>query len=130
MKATPAPYPAVKLTFPGPRQVSVRVHVLVAEAFLPPRPTPAHEVRHWDGDRMNNAATNLRWGTRSDNVQDALRHGTHQGGLAHVRAWLTDDQVKEARAAYEAGATVRELADKYDAGWTTMWRIVTRRSRI
>lgn len=38
-----------------------RVDELVAAAFLPPRPSPAHEVRHIDGDPGNNRASNLGW---------------------------------------------------------------------
>lgn len=35
------------------------------------------ECCHYDDDRKNDCLTNLRWGTRSDNVQDAIRNGTH-----------------------------------------------------
>lgn len=54
------------------RQVSV--HVLVLEAFVGPRPEGCHAC-HWDDDKTNNHVSNLRWGTRSDNMQDALRNG-------------------------------------------------------
>lgn len=46
------------------------VHRLVAEAFLPPPPTPEHvEVNHKDGDPTNNRADNLEWCTKTENVQ-------------------------------------------------------------
>lgn len=51
------------------------VHRLVMEAFGSPCPGPDFEVRHYDGDKSNNRATNLVWGTRSDNMRDMLRHG-------------------------------------------------------
>lgn len=53
------------------------VHVLVAEAFYGPRPV-GMEVRHLDGDRRNNVASNLRWGTDSENKMDTVLHGTHR----------------------------------------------------
>lgn len=53
------------------------VHALVAEAWHGPRPTARHEVCHNDGDPKNNVASNLRWGTRSDNMWDRVRHGVH-----------------------------------------------------
>ena len=71
--------------FRGYRQVNVRnsdgqrllfVHQLVATAFIRPG-VAGEEVCHGDGQRSNNHVSNLRWGTRSDNVQDMLRHGTH-----------------------------------------------------
>jgi hypothetical protein len=52
------------------------IHVLIAEAFLGPKPEKM-EVCHNDGDRKNNAIENLRYGTRSDNVRDSIKHGTH-----------------------------------------------------
>ena len=52
------------------------VHQLVAEAFLGPRPDGMFAC-HRDGDNTNNNVSNLYYGTRSDNVRDAVRHGTH-----------------------------------------------------
>ena len=52
------------------------IHILVAEAFIGPRPEGC-EVCHRDGNPKNNHVSNLRWGTRSENVKDAVRHGTH-----------------------------------------------------
>jgi hypothetical protein len=51
-------------------------HRLVARAFLG-KPEPGHEVRHLDGNRTNNHVSNLAWGTRAENVNDAVTHGTH-----------------------------------------------------
>lgn len=52
------------------------VHSLVAEAFHGPRPK-GQDIRHLDGDPANNAASNLRYGSRTENLLDAVRHGTH-----------------------------------------------------
>lgn len=50
------------------------VHVLVAEAFLGPKPD-GMECLHWDDNPENNTDTNLRWGTRRQNLHDAIRTG-------------------------------------------------------
>lgn len=55
---------------------SRKVHQLVMEAFVGPRPS-GQEVLHRDGDKSNNALTNLRYGTRSENRLDMVAHGTH-----------------------------------------------------
>ena len=51
------------------------VHRLVALAFHG-TPPPEHEVRHLDGNPLNNHAHNLTWGTKSENANDRKRHGT------------------------------------------------------
>ncbi len=51
------------------RGVSVPVHRLVAEAFLP-NPDNLPVVRHLDHNRSNNVVSNLRWGTHKDNMAD------------------------------------------------------------
>ncbi len=38
------------------------------------------ECRHLDGNRQNNALTNLKWGTYSENYTDSIIHGTRKGG--------------------------------------------------
>lgn len=68
-------YPKVGLRVDGVRR-TYNVHRIVAEAFLGPCP-PGLEVLHQDGDRLDNRAANLRYGTRSQNNYDAVRHGTH-----------------------------------------------------
>lgn len=58
------------------RQKSLLVHRLVALAFLG-ESEPGTEVCHNDGDPGNNAVSNLRYGTRSENVLDQVAHGVH-----------------------------------------------------
>lgn len=53
-----------------------RVSKLVTEAFHGPKPE-GMEACHGNGDPSDNRASNLRWDTRSGNMQDALIHGTH-----------------------------------------------------
>lgn len=53
------------------------VHRLVAKAFIGPAPEGKTLVLHGDGDSQNSVVSNLRWGDQSENLQDAVRHGTH-----------------------------------------------------
>lgn len=56
--------------------VTRQIHRLVAEAFLGP-PEPEQVARHLNGNPANNHVSNLAWGTDSDNMLDAVEHGTH-----------------------------------------------------
>ena len=56
---------------------TLKVHVLVLEAFVGPKPDVGQECRHLNGDSTDNRADNLMWGTRSENVLDQVFHGTH-----------------------------------------------------
>ena len=58
------------------RRIEKYVHQLVLAAVVGPRPD-GMEVRHLDGDPINNTLGNLKYGTRSENCQDRVTHGTH-----------------------------------------------------
>lgn len=49
---------------------SVRIHAIVATAFLGLKPTKEHVVDHIDTNRRNNRVENLRWVTRLENILD------------------------------------------------------------
>lgn len=70
-------YPKVFLTGPDGKYYNRFNHRLVMEAFVGPKPA-GHETRHLDGDKFNNAVSNLAYGTSSENELDKVRHGTHQ----------------------------------------------------
>lgn len=75
----------LRVDLPGRR---VFVHQLVAEAFIGPRPD-GQEVRHLNGDPADNRVQNLAYGTRSQNVADAIRHGTYRNAIAEKNAEKT-----------------------------------------
>jgi hypothetical protein len=58
---------------------------IVCEAFNGKQPSKKHEVAHNDGNPLNNKASNLRWATRSENMEDSRRHGTMAIGRRHGR---------------------------------------------
>lgn len=72
-------YPSVHVQSPNGRRQRILVHTAVARAFLPPRPSEAHQVRHLDGTRTNNRVENLAWGTAKENARI----------VAALREWST-----------------------------------------
>jgi hypothetical protein len=96
------------------------VHRAVMFAFVGPPPTTGHEVRHLDGDPSNNALTNLRWGTRTENMQDKSLHGTEIYGEAKPDARLTLTQVLAIKADPRAS---RVVGQEYGVSHTAVLRI-------
>lgn len=69
-----AGYPIVSLSENGHRTTKA-VHRLVAKYFLPePAAEAAECVRHLDGNKKNNRADNLAWGTHKQNCEDSKGH--------------------------------------------------------
>lgn len=91
-----AGYALFNLYSPGRPVYQVTAHRLVASLFLDPSDKPI--VRHLDGNAAHNQVWNLAYGTHSDNMQDAIRHGTFtQGtpkrGVTHCPQGHPYDQV-------------------------------------
>lgn len=109
--------------------VARSLHVLVADAFLGPRPL-RHEVRHLDGDRTNNAPSNLEYGTARENARDRLIHGRNPHGERNGMAKLPEAGVRVIRAAYAAGAANQyELADLFGISQAQVNNIVLNKQR-
>ena len=84
---TPGPYREVgRVDSVGYRVVSfretgpMRVHRLVALAFHGAAPDGKSVVRHLNGNKLDNRAANLAWGTHAENVADMLRLGEIKTG--------------------------------------------------
>lgn len=60
------------------------VHRLVLASFVGPCPE-GQEVRHLNGHASDNRLENLEYGTRMQNIHDAISHGTHNGAARHCK---------------------------------------------
>lgn len=96
------------------------VHQLVALTFLGPAPNDC-EVCHNDGDPANNALSNLRYDTRSENIKDVLR----QGGRWRK---LTREDVQEIREMLKNGYKGKEIADCFSISQNCVSAIKTGRT--
>ncbi len=85
------------------------LHRLVAEHFVP-NPRGLSQVNHIDGNRLNNAASNLEWCSPSANVRHAYSTGLKTNvGEVNPISILTEDDVRAIRA---ASGTHRQVRDK------------------
>ena len=98
----------------------VGVHRLVLLAFGGPPPEGDYEARHVNGDPLDNRASNLRWGTPTDNAADRDRHGNTLRGSRNGSSKLTDEQVIAIRQ--ETGSR-RAIAARFGISGTHVQRI-------
>lgn len=87
-------------------------HCIVAEAFHGPRPATDAQVRHRNGDKHDNRASNLMWGTPLDNARDRVEHGTSPVGSLNPRAILDEGIVRQIKARLAEGESPTVIASE------------------
>lgn len=104
---------------------SVLINRIVALRFLP-NPDGLEQVNHKDGNKENNAKSNLEWSSGSDNEKHAHRTGLKSGrGSANSNAKLTAADVLAIRASQKS---IQEIAEEYGVGRSTISNIVNGRT--
>jgi hypothetical protein len=104
-------YPVVALS-KGGKPKRFRVHVLVAAAFLGPRPA-GFDVNHINGDKTDNRAANLEYVDRSGNLAHAAAMGLSGTGENRYNSRLTEADVRRIRDLAAEGRLQREIAEEY-----------------
>ena len=120
------PYLRVGLSNSYNKTISLSVHRLVAEAFIP-NPHNLPQVNHIDGNPHNNHVSNLEWITALENTRHAHRIGLANSRIDHNgNAKLTSSDVIEIRERHKQGLTARILSEEYGVSTTQIYRIVHR----
>ncbi|HBR26853.1 MAG TPA: hypothetical protein DD732_07460 [Rhizobiales bacterium] len=107
-------------------RTTYNIGALVCLAFHGEKPTPKHEVAHWDNDRTNNVPSNVRWATRKENHADKIRHGTCQRGSNSGHAKLTEDAVVHIRRLASLGVNKNSIALRYGVSVSLIFQISAR----
>jgi hypothetical protein len=135
------------------KRIKKQVHVLVALAFHE-KPDDGAQVRHLDGNELNNAPTNLAWGSARENAADRERHGrTARGGrngsvsrpdrlargqrsgarthpervprgIRQGNSKINDETVREIRALHSGGANFAAIGRRFGLHGSHVRRIV------
>lgn len=108
---------------------SVLVNRVVAWAFLP-NPENLPQVNHKDGDKENNALSNLEWSSGADNEKHAHRTGLKTGrGSQNANAKLTAQQVIEIRQQHAKDQqSIGEIMKRYGIARSTVTNIINRKT--
>jgi hypothetical protein len=111
MKSSGRGYISYNLTSDAGRPVHLPAHCAVLAAFRGPRPE-GFVGAHLDGDKFNNAITNLAWVTPEENYSHMHIHGTTSAGERHPQHKLTSEQVIAIRREARVGLRPNTLNSK------------------
>lgn len=103
------------------------VQRIVLTTFVASCPT-GMQCRHLDGNPTNNHVLNLAWGTRSENEQDKLLHGTDNRGERHGMVKLTATNILEIRSRAANGERILDIAKDFPLTKGSIYDIVNRRT--
>lgn len=115
-------YPTVGL-FLNKNSQNYMIHRLICTAFHGECPE-GMECLHIDDDKLNNTPSNLKWGTRSQNIlmREEIRGGW-TGGLKHGNQRFNKDQVDEIKKLISEGIMGTEIAKMFGCHKTTIYEI-------
>lgn len=98
-------------------------HRLLLHAFVSPCPEKC-EALHINGNKLDNRLENLRWGTRKENVADAIKHGTATIGIKNGRAKLTPKMIKTIRQSGLINDSIDKLSSQFQVSVITIRRVL------
>jgi len=108
---------------------NIGVHVFVTARTKGPKPSRSHEACHSCGNGHLGCVNpkHIRWGTRSENIHDAVRHGTWvrrmPSGERAIAAKYSDAFCAEIRRLLATGETQTAIARKVGAPQSFVSRI-------
>ncbi|MDR3471571.1 MAG: NUMOD4 motif-containing HNH endonuclease [Devosia sp.] len=100
---------------------SRQVHQLVLEAFVGPCP-PGLESLHKNDISHDNRLANLSWGSRSQNILDAIRNGGRVVGSGAFNAKLTEADIPTIQSQF-GRRSFQSIADDYGVTESTIRQI-------
>ena len=105
-------YIDIDLYKPGQPPVWKRVHILVAETFIP-NPENKRTVNHKDNNRKNNRADNLEWMSQSENIRYALKQNRLYiaKGEENKNCKYSDEKIRQVCELLQAGYRNKDIAD-------------------
>jgi hypothetical protein len=105
------------------KRMNLFVHRVVAECFIP-NPDNKPFVLHKDNNPRNNHVSNLKWGTQSENIQQAYDDKRISAkGENNGQSKLTDVDVKIIREARAIGFQGRKIAMYYKMSESWIYQI-------
>lgn len=105
-----------------------KVHHLVLEAFIGPRPPGMQSCHSPDPNRRNNSLNNLRWDTPQANSDDQIIDGTRLRGSEASGAKLDEKDIPVIRQLLGKGISRKEIGREFGVSCVAIGDIARRKS--
>ena len=113
---------------------TVKIHRLVALAFLGHPPDSTLVINHIDGNKLNNRADNLEYVSNEENIQHAVLNGLLPTGKLHYSNTdyrnsrghcikLTEKDVRQIRKLRSTGISLKVIGEQFHISRTYLRRI-------
>lgn len=106
------------------------VHRLVAELFIPKKPSDGDFVNHMDGNHFNNQKSNLEWVTHRENVDHAMLTGLCPKGEDNGAAKHTNSEVHFVCTLLQQGFTCSKTHELTGVSINTIKKVRARKAWI
>lgn len=113
----------------GGKMSPCKVHHLVLAAFSGPK-LDGYVARHMNGERSDNRAENLAWGTYRDNSLDTKRHGRQPLGEKHHWSVMTAAHAAAIRWMYGCGIGQSVIGRVLGMPNNRVWQVVHNKSWV
>lgn len=110
------------------RSKTYKIHQLVANAFLGPRPEK-QEINHINRDRSDNRLCNLEYVSHQRNMKHCYefkeRQDTCPRGTKHHNARITEQIARDIKQRLKSGEIMRNMAEQYGVSIAAIHMIKT-----
>ena len=101
------------------KKVRIGIHQIICLVFYGECPK-GMEIRHLDGNKLNNNNDNLRYGTKLENSRDKYKHWNYSINTKGFVKKLKEEEVVIIKRKLKEGISVRKLSRDYNINRTSI----------